>query len=229
MKCRLRITINTILLYGLVLLSAAIETAPHTRNRGTLLNPIVDSAMTAEEAFIGLDPNCPEEIRRRLKIVKVLYYSTDKKIHQGQLVIDSELQSDIQMVFKLALKEHFPIYSVIPMSDHRFRNDGLWDDELSMKVNNTSAFNWRVRTGGSHLSSHAYGRAVDINPVQNPYIKGNIILPPSARYTPTAAGTLTADHMIVRAFKQMGWKWGGDWVRPKDYQHFEKPLLKSKQ
>lgn len=179
--------------------------------------------MATREAFNGLDPRCPKEIRRRLRVVEVLYYSTDKEIHQGQLVIDSALEADIQRVFELARKEHFPIYSVIPLSDMRFRKNGTWDDELSMKANNTSAFNWRLTTSRYHLSNHAYGRAVDINPVQNPYIKADMILPEGAKFDPNVDGTLTATHPIVRAFKQLGWKWGGEWISVKDYQHFEKP------
>ena len=193
---------------------------------GTFKHPIIDSRMTEKEAFDGLNPNCPPNIRNRQKVVKLKYYSSDGKIHQGQLVIDAELEHDIKKVFELALKEHFPIYSVIPISDKDFRKDASWDDELSMEANNTSAFNYREVTGGGRLSNHAYGRAIDINTFQNPYIKNGIILPHGAKYDPSAAGTFTADHPIVRAFLQLGWDWGGNWTSPKDYQHFEKPTKK---
>jgi peptidoglycan LD-endopeptidase CwlK len=193
---------------------------------GTSDHPIIDSKKTDREAFEGLDPKCPEDIRKRQKVVKLKYYSADGKIHQGQLVIDIELRNDIKKVFALALKERFPIYSIIPISDKRFRKDGRWDDELSMEANNTSAFNYREITGGGRLSNHAYGRAIDMNPFQNPYIKEGVILPHGARYDPSSAGTFTSDHPIVRAFLQLGWVWGGNWTSPKDYQHFEKPLKK---
>jgi peptidoglycan LD-endopeptidase CwlK len=188
----------------------------------TSKHPIIDSRMTDREAFEALDPKCPQEIRKRQRIVKVKYYSADGKIHQGQLVIDAELKSDIKKVFAIALKERFPIYSVIPISDTHFRKDGRWDDELSMEANNTSAFNYREITGGGRLSNHAYGRAIDINPLQNPYLKNGIVLPHGARYDPSIAGTFTSDHPLVRAFLQLGWDWGGNWTSPKDYQHFEK-------
>lgn len=184
---------------------------------------VVDSRMTEDEAFEGLHPDCPKEIRDRQKIVEVLYYGFDLKIHQGQLVIDAELESDIKTVFETALNERFPIFSVIPVSDKRFRKDGRWDDDLSMAANNTSAFNYRAVTGGGRLSNHAYGRAIDINPYQNPYIKGDIVLPKASRYNPNAKGTLTADHPIVKTFLKLGWEWGGNWTSLKDYQHFEKP------
>jgi peptidoglycan LD-endopeptidase CwlK len=193
-------------------------------NRGTLKHPIIDSRMSKREVFDGLDPNCPPEIRRRQKILKLKYFSFDGKIHRGQIVIDKDLVKDIKKIFKFARGEKFPIFSVIPVSDPRFRKNGRWDDDLSMIANNTSAFNYRVKTGGGDLSNHAYGRAIDINTVQNPYVKGKLILPPNGSYVPNAAGTLTEDHPIVKMFVRLGWDWGGNWTRLQDYQHFEKPL-----
>lgn len=208
-----------------VALTGSISLA-QTQRRGTQKHPIIDSQMSEKEAFDGLDPKCPEEIRKRQRLVTVKYYSMDKLIHQGQLVIDKDLASDVKKVFALALKEHFPIYSVIPISDKRFRRDNRWDDELSMEANNTSVFNYREITGGGRISNHAYGRAIDINTFLNPYIKGNIVLPHGAHYDPKIEGTFTADNPIVREFLRLGWSWGGNWTSPIDYQHFEKPLKK---
>src|SRR5258706_11956652 len=212
---------STLMLAGVLNYPASYAETPRD---GTSKHPIIDSRMTESEAFDGLDPKCPKEIRERQKGVKLKYYSADEKIHQGQLVIDTALKDDIKKVFALALRERFPIYSVIPISDKRFRKDSRWDDELSMEANNTSAFNYREITGGGRLSNHASGRAIDINPFQNPYIKNDIVLPRGAKYDPSIAGTFTSDHPIVRAFLQLGWVWGGNWTSPKDYQHFEKPL-----
>ena len=219
--------LSHIVLFFLALIAVGLPRHPsyaETPRDGTSKHPIIDSRMIESEAFDGLDPKCPKEIRKRQKVVKLKYYSADGKVHQGQLVIDAALKDDIKKVFALALKERFPIYSVIPISDKRFRKDGRWDDELSMEANNTSAFNYREITGGGRLSNHASGRAIDINPFQNPYIKGDLILPRGAKYDPSIAGTFTSDHPIVRAFLQLGWVWGGNWTSPKDYQHFEKPL-----
>lgn len=195
---------------------------------GTLSHPIVDSKISKEEAFEGLDANCPEEIRKRQKIVKLKYYSFDGKIHQGQLVIDKSLVSDIKKVFKTALDEKFPIYSVIPVSNPNFRKNGRWDDALSMIANNTSGFNYREKTGGGSLSNHAYGWAIDINTVQNLYIKGSLVLPPNGKYEPSTVGTLTANHPITKKFSELGWGWGGTWTTRQDYQHFEKVLKRTK-
>lgn len=195
---------------------------------GTIKHPIIDSKMSKKEVFDGLDPRCPKEIRKRQKIVKLKYYSFDGKIHQGQIVIDKDLVKDIKIIFKLALELKFPIQTMIPVSHPNFRKNGRWDDDLSMIANNTSAFNYREKTGGGSLSNHAFGRAIDINTVQNPYVKGTLILPPNGSYVPTAPGTLTADHPITKKFIELGWDWGGSWTRLQDYQHFEKVLKENK-
>jgi hypothetical protein len=189
---------------------------------GTYRNPIIDSDMAYEEAFEGLSIECPLYIKERLLLITVKYYSFDNKIHQGQLIIDMDLADDIESAFNEALKEKFPIHSVIPVSHISFRKNGIWDDNLSMEANNTSGFNYRTITGGQTLSMHARGRAIDINPVQNPYILGSISLPANSSYDPEIDGTLTHDNVIVRTLVSRGWTWGGNWITPKDYQHLEK-------
>jgi len=202
----------------LVTWSAANTTAEEPR-------PIVTSSMDREEAFEGLPDACPESIRDRQELIPVDYLGFDGKIHRGQIVADRELVDDLKKVFGIAREAKFPIQSVIPISHKRFRKDGRWDDELSMEANNTSAFNYRKITGGNKLSMHALGRAIDINPALNPYIRGKIVLPAGAKYSPKAPGTLTNDHVIVKAFVELGWEWGGHWTSRKDYQHFEKPII----
>ena len=186
--------------------------------------PIVTSNMDRAEALEGLPDACPVAIRDRQELFTVEYLGFDGKVHLGQIVADRELVDDLKSVFRFAREANYPIQSVIPISHTRFRKDGRWDDDLSMEANNTSAFNYRKITGGTKLSMHALGRAIDINPMQNPYIRGEIVLPPDAKYNPKAPGTLTKDHVVVKAFLKLGWEWGGDWTTRKDYQHFEKPI-----
>jgi len=191
---------------------------------GTTENPIVDSNITLAEA---LKKYAPPDLKKRQELVEVLYYSFDDKIHKGQLIIDARLVKDIQEVFRVILKTKFPITSVIPISHERFYKDGMWnEDDQSMLCNNTSAFNYRKVTGGKKLSMHAYGYAIDINPMQNPYIKRRIVLPPGAIYDRRKPGTLVYDSPVVKTFKRLGWTWGGSWRSLKDYQHFEKVLSK---
>jgi len=105
------------------------------------------------------------------------------------------------------------------------------DDDASMAANNTSAFNCRPVEGSTRLSQHAFGLAIDINPVQNPYVRGAEVDPPQGRAFDTLAkrkaahdrdqpGIILTGGPAVTAFKQNGWKWGGDWTTMKDYQHF---------
>lgn len=228
MKVKENSMLKIITFISLILLLTFNVLAKNTKyNRGTLNDPIIDSRMNGDEAFDGLDPNCPPEIRRLQRIVKVKYYSFDGKYHQGQIIVDKDLVSDIKKIFKFALEQKFPINSVIPVSAPQFRKNGRWDDDLSMEANNTSGFNYREKTGGGSLSNHAFGRAVDINTVQNPYVKGTLILPPNGKWQPGILGTLTADHPITKMFISLGWDWGGSWTRLQDYQHFEKPLRKT--
>lgn len=189
---------------------------------GTLQNPIIDSEMSLPDA---LRKEAPPKFKNRQRLVDVVYYSFDGKIHKGQLVIDERLAGDIREVFRVVLESKFPIGSVIPISHDRFFKNGKWnEDDLSMLANNTSAFNYRLVTGGKSLSKHAYGSAIDINPRQNPYIKGKIVLPPGAVYDISKPGTLGFGSPIVKTFIRLGWTWGGTWKSLKDYQHFEKNL-----
>lgn len=174
--------------------------------------------MTLVKALAGLNPSCPPEIKDAQVLIDVLYYSTDGLIHQGQIVIDRRLADDVKTIFELALENYFPFASVIPISQFN------WNDDDSMSVNNTSGFNYREVTGGGKLSNHAYGFAIDINPLTNPFIKNDLTLPAAAVYNPKKPGALAADHIIVKTFLNLGWEWGGNWQSLKDYQHFERVI-----
>ncbi len=192
------------------------------RAAGSPEGPIIDSDMSLSEA---LRKAAPLELKERQQLVDVLYYSFDGKIHKGQIVIEERLAEDIREVFRVILETKFPVGSAVPIAHKRFFKDGKWnEDDLSMLSNNSSVFNYRRVTGGKSLSRHAYGFAIDINPVQNPYIKGKTVLPPGAVYAPSAPGTLSADSPVVKTFLRLGWEWGGNWKSLKDYQHFEKVL-----
>jgi muramoyltetrapeptide carboxypeptidase len=206
---------------GIIVVRPVFSTGP----AGTLEDPIIDSEMTEQEAFAGLDPSCPKEVRARQRLVEVRYFGFDGKIHRGQLVIDGELATEVREIFEVMLTLKFPIGSVIPVSLPKFRKEGRWDDELSMAANNTSAFNYRRIEGTNKLSYHAHGRAIDINPVQNPYVRGTVVIPAGARYDVAMKGTLSPKHLVVKTFLERGWKWGGSWRSMKDYQHFDKPFV----
>jgi len=177
---------------------------------------IVDSSMSFSEAVEGI--NAPLEIIDLLSMIDVCYYSFDGRKHQGQIIVNRELEDDVYDIFNLIEKILFPVGKVVPMVAYQ------WDDHNSMADNNSSSFNFRVIEGTTKLSMHSLGKAVDINPVQNPVIYPNGVVEPSgAKYLPGERGTFVANNPIVQEFLKRGWHWGGDFERPKDYHHFEKP------
>ena len=180
---------------------------------------IVYSELTLEEALAGL--KIPQNIRKTLTIITVKYWGFDNKIHKGQLVINKKLSDEVKQIFNEIFHLRFPIKSVIPIVKFG------WNDEKSMLANNTSAFNYRKIKGTERLSNHAFGIAIDINPLLNPYIKKNSVEPEGASYNPKLSGTIAEDSEVVKIFKSHGWNWGGEWKRGKDYQHFEKPAVYS--
>jgi peptidoglycan LD-endopeptidase CwlK len=176
---------------------------------------IIDSAMSFSEAIDGT--NAPLEIVDSLALVDVLYYSFDGERHQGQIVVNSALEDDVYEIFTLIEQLKFPVGKAIPIVAYS------WDDHESMAANNSSSFNFRVIDGTTKLSLHSLGKAVDINPVQNPVIYPNgVIAPEGAKYAPSKAGAFSAKNPVVQEFLKRGWHWGGNFDQPKDYHHFEK-------
>jgi hypothetical protein len=172
--------------------------------------------MTLDEALKSKE--IPEEIRAALALVEIPYLSFDRMEQVGHLVIHRALAEEVREIFAILRGRSFPLEKMKPISAYG------WDDDASMADNNTSAFNYRPIAGTTQLSNHAYGCAVDINPRLNPYVRAadGATLPPGARYEPIARGTIIPS--LAEVFKSRGWKWGGDWEDPKDWQHFEKIL-----
>ncbi|MEK7494660.1 MAG: M15 family metallopeptidase [Patescibacteria group bacterium] len=178
-----------------------------------------DSLFTLAEALLD-NPSfpCPKEIREMLVVIEVPYFSFEGTRRQGQLVVHQELAEDIKYIFKALAEKQFPLSKVIPIAGKQYE----WDDERSMQDDNTSCFNYRTIAGTDRISWHAYGRAIDINPKRNPYIKNGVTSPKGALYDSSVPGTITSDSFVVTLFKERGFEWGGDWTDRKDYQHFEK-------
>ena len=177
---------------------------------------VIDANFSFEEAIKG--QNIPNNILENLQLVEVHYYGFDERLHKGQLIVHKEVVKDIKEIFDFIKESRFPLNKVIPISFYD------WSDEKSMKDNNTSAFNYRFISGTRVTSKHAYGLAIDINPLLNPYIKNGQNIPAGGSYDTTKAGTISSGSQLVKEFKNKGWQWGGDWKNLKDYQHFEKKL-----
>jgi hypothetical protein len=162
-------------------------------------------------------PGCPVA-PDDLRLVSVTHWGFDDRPHQGELVAHAAWAEDIVSVMKELYLLRFPIERMTPVDSYH------GDDDASMAANNTSAFNCReVSRRPGVWSQHAYGTAIDVNPVQNPYILRNgTVLPPGAvtDRTAPAMGLITAGDGVVEAFAGIGWGWGGTWSGVVDYQHF---------
>ncbi len=187
---------------------------PHSPSHGRQAPIVVDSRMTLAQALRGT--RAPDRIRRSLALVDVRYRGYDSRLHQGQIVVRKDLAAEVAAIFRELERLRFPIQRVIPVVHYG------WSDAASMASNNTSGFNYRRKPGESGMSRHAFGTAIDINPAQNPYIRGKVVMPPGARHRVGVPGTLT-DGPVVRAFTRRGWRWGGHFRKHKDWQHFDKP------
>jgi hypothetical protein len=161
-------------------------------------------------------PVAPAQLRR----VTVPYRGFDGKAHRGVLVVNVSVASTVGSIFERLFRERFPIRRMTPISAYG------GSDDRSMAADDTSAFNCRyaVAPGARRWSVHAYGEAVDVNPVENPYLEGGRVLPTAGRRfrdrTDVRPGMALAGGTLVNAFAAGGWQWGGRWTASPDWQHF---------
>jgi hypothetical protein len=169
---------------------------------------------------------CPLSIDR-LKLVEFSYYDFDgKEQHGGQIIVMDAVANRVLNIFKELHTIKFPIAKARPIEYYE------GNDEISMSDNNTNSFNCREITGGGLFSIHSYGLAIDINPIQNPYVSFNQkencsakILPPAAKdYINRISLRPGMVESISEIFKKNGfYVWGGEWNSPIDWQHFQTP------
>jgi hypothetical protein len=162
---------------------------------------------------------CPVGLGK-LRLLEVAYWDFDGDQNQGRLVVHHRVAKDVLAAMETLFNRRFQIRRMVLIDRYGA------DDQRSMNADNTSAFNCRFIAGQPGVwSEHAYGRAIDINPVENPYISpGGSVSPPKgepfADRSKNAKGMIHAGDMVVRAFADHGWEWGGNWSPEKDYQHF---------
>ena len=151
----------------------------------------------------------------QLRTVSVSHWGFDGKPRVGRIVVAKRLAPGLVTVFRELWDARFPIRRLRPVSEYR------GSDDASMAADNTSGFNCRFVGGTSRWSMHAYGEAIDVNPVENPYVNVSTVLPPAARAyvdrSPYRKGMAVNGGVLVRAFAAAGWKWGASFG---DYQHF---------
>jgi hypothetical protein len=192
---------------------------------------------TAQPSFHGTQGPVPEALAARmyqhswrqgcptpiadLAHVRLSHYGYDGTVHEGELVVHKELAREVLAIFKALFDQRFPVEKMKLIEDYQ------GDDDASMADNNTSAFNCRYVVGKPGVfSKHSHGRAIDINPRNNPMVVDGTVLPPAGSAfldrNRKAPGILRTGDRVVREFTRRGWIWGGAWAPTKDYQHFEK-------
>lgn len=161
-------------------------------------------------------PVAPSGLRR----LRLTYWGFDRRVHTGTLVVNAGAVAPLTRVFARLYSTRFPLRRLRPIDAYG------GSDERSLAADNTAAFNCRyaVAPGPKRWSAHAYGLAIDVNPVENPYLEGGRVHPPAgrayvdrSRYRP---GMAVRNGVLVRAFASVGWRWGGRWSGSPDYQHF---------
>ena len=172
------------------------------------------------------DADQPEIGFEELRYVHILHYDFEGNVRPGELICNEYIAQDVTEIFYELYRNEYRLERVSLIDEY----DG--DDEASMEANNTSCFNYRPVTNNAVLSMHAYGLAVDINPLYNPYIAylkdgSQEVLPASAQ--PYADRSVSFPYKIddedlsYKLFTRHGFIWGGNWNNVKDYQHFQKP------
>jgi hypothetical protein len=161
-------------------------------------------------------PVAPSQLRR----IRLTYWGFDRKAHTGALIANADAVGALTRVFARLYAARFPIHRIQPIDAYG------GNDERSMAADNTSAFNCRyaVTPGPRHWSAHAYGEAIDVDPVENPYLEGGRVHPRAGvaylNRSRVSPGMAVRGGLLVREFAAVGWRWGGRWTGSPDYQHF---------
>jgi D-alanyl-D-alanine carboxypeptidase len=192
---------------------AGVQAAP--RFRGSI---VAGRAAVRQRVRYSWRPGCPVG-PVELRLLRVDHWGLDGRVHRGELIVHRDHARRILAVMGKLFKARYPIQRLRLVDAYRA------SDDRSMAANNTSAFNCRRVSGTSRWSEHAFGRAIDVNPLRNPYVtRSGRVSPPAgktyANRARWAAGMIHAGDKVVQAFAAAGWRWGGYWSGSKDYQHF---------
>ena len=176
------------------------------------------STLRATMTGVSWRPGCPVGLDE-LRLVRVSHWGFDGRVRTGRLIVHRDVASDVASVLRRLYAARFPIRRMVPVDAYG------GSDFRSIEADNTSAFNCRPVEGTSRWSEHAYGRAIDLNPIENPYVYADGTSSHRAsrtylRRSPARPGMAVEGGAVVRAFAAVGWSWGGSWSSVKDYQHF---------
>jgi len=180
----------------------------------------VSGPLTPGDVPFSWRPGCPVP-PGQLRAIRLSYVGFDGRAHTGQIIVNASVVRQVIEVFSVLYRARFPIMRMEPVDAFR------GSDPRSMAADNTSGFNCRyaVASGPPQWSMHAYGLAIDVNTIQNPYLEpGSGVQPPAgAAYLDRSdirPGMAYPGGVLVSAFSSVGWGWGGNWAGSPDYQHF---------
>lgn len=193
--------------------SASSEPPPAFRGSIERIDDRVAKRMTG----VSWRPGCPVHLRD-LRLLRLSYWGFDGRARTGALIVHRDADRELVQVFRDLYAARFPIRRMVPVDAYG------GSDFRSIEADNTSAFNCRHVEGTTRWSNHAYGTAIDVNPIENPYVSGGRTSHAASRpYLDRARrrpGMAFEGGALVRAFDRIGWGWGGRWESVKDYQHF---------
>jgi len=169
---------------------------------------------------------CPVSLKN-LRYLQMTHLNFQGQTSMGEMIVHKDVADEVVYMFEELYIMNYAINKIHLVSDY---NGNDWQ---SIENDNTSAFNCRRATGKKTWSKHSYGKAIDINPIANPYISrtGHISHKASYKYKRRRHKDINilADRALLlkkdpatKLFKRYGWRWGGDWTNVKDYQHFSK-------
>ncbi|HXS47293.1 MAG TPA: M15 family metallopeptidase [Solirubrobacterales bacterium] len=179
----------------------------------------LDTATRERMTGVSWHRGCPVGFAD-LRLLTARHWGFDGRSHRGRLVVHRDAATAMLGTLRSLYRLRFPIRQMGPVDAYGA------DDRRSMAADNTSAFNCRTVAGSPGVwSEHAYGRAIDVNPIENPYVtESGFVSPPAgapyARRSRSAPGMIHRQGPVVEAFASIGWEWGGNWEWPKDFQHF---------
>jgi len=179
----------------------------------------IGAAMRERMTGVSWHRGCPVGFAD-LRLLTVRHWGFDGRPHRGRLVVHRDVARGMLGAMHSLYRLRFPIRQM------RLVDAYGADDHRSMAADNTSAFNCRFVAGSPGVwSEHAYGRAIDVNPIENPYVtESGFVSPPAgapyARRSRHVLGMIHRRGPVVAAFDSIGWEWGGNWAWPVDYQHF---------
>jgi hypothetical protein len=192
------------------------DTVPQLRGDG--FRSVVEPVPAHVLARSTWQPGCPVAAAD-LAYVQLAFWGFDDQRHTGELLVHRSVAEDLVSVFRRLYDARFPFEEL------RITTRAELDAAPTGDSNGTGVFVCRPATGSTTtFSQHAYGLAIDLDPFQNPYVKGDLVLPELASAyldrTHVRPGMITPDGVVVQAFESIGWTWGGTWRSLKDYQHF---------